>query len=303
MKVVVTGASGFIGSQVVRLLARAETEVYAVVRAGRDHAQLARNVRIVEVGADLSTVDALTSIASIGADTCIHCAWLTTPGEYLGSPLNTALQSATIALAERLAAGGCRRFVGVGTCFEYDIGDEILSEETPLAPAHPYSTAKAATYRALLALGRATSMQVAWARLFYVYGPGEHPRRLIASVVRDLLRGHEARCTEGAQVRDFLHVEDVAAALCAIARAELVGAVNVASGEPVTVATIAKRIAAILDCSERLRLGALPYAAGDPMFVLGDNRRLRSTGWSARWSLDDGLADAVRWWRTQEVAA
>ncbi|MCU1283248.1 MAG: UDP-glucose 4-epimerase [bacterium] len=302
MRVVVTGATGFIGRQVVRRLARAGDEVHAVVRRGRERPPLPDGARIVDID-DLSTDDARSRIADVGADSCIHCAWLTTPGEYLTSPLNASLQSATIALAERLAASGCRKFVGVGTCFEYDVSAGALSERTALSPAHAYSAAKAATYRALMALGETSSMRIAWARLFYLYGPGEERRRLVPSVVRSLLRGEEARCTAGAQVRDFLHVEDAAAALCAIARADVVDAINVASGEPVTVAAIVQRIAAIVGCPERVRLGALPYAVGDPMFVLGDNGRLRATGWTPRWSLEDGLADTVRWWREHGAEA
>ena len=103
--------------------------------------------------------------------------------------------------------------------------------------------------------------------------------------------------------RDFLHVSDVASALCALALGDASDAVNVCSAEPISVAAIAKRIGAIVGRPERVRgsARALPYAAGDPMFVVGDNRRLLATGWRPRWTLADGLADTVAWWRDREA--
>ncbi len=298
MKVVVTGANGFVGAAVVRALEARGDEAIAVVRAGSDRRRLsAARARVVE--ADFATEAGRAAIAGAGADACVHAAWYAEPGKYLAALVNLDLVGATLSLARELAQKGCKRLVGVGTCFEYDTTRGYLSEETPLAPAHLYSAAKAGTFLALKQLGALTGMQVAWARLFYLYGPDEYPGRLVPAIARALLRGEEARTTPGAQVRDFLHVDDVGSALAAVAHADVVGPINVASGSPVTVATIVREIAAICGRPDLVRLGALPYGAGDPMFVCADARALaKATGWSPRFGLRDGLADAVGWWRS-----
>jgi nucleoside-diphosphate-sugar epimerase len=239
-------------------------------------------------------------VAATKPDTCVNAAWYTEPGKYLSSLMNIDLQCATLSLAAKLAERGCRRFLGIGTCIEYDTAYGFLSEQTPLAPGHLYAAAKAGTFLALRHLGLVTGMQIVWARLFYLYGPDEHSGRLVASITRDLLRGDHARTTPGAQVRDFLHVEDAASAICALVHSDVVGAFNIASGCPVTVESIVNQVAAHAGYPERVLLGALPYAPNDPMFICADVHKLiDATGWAPRWSLSGGLADTVGWWRCE----
>ncbi|MGH7269835.1 MAG: NAD-dependent epimerase/dehydratase family protein [Polyangiaceae bacterium] len=302
MRVVVTGATGFVGAQVVRELARGGDDVFAVVRSTSDPRRLSDLPGVARIEADVLKYQGRIAIAAAKPDVCVHAAWYAEPGKYLWSLLNVDLMAATLSLARALAEGGCRRFVGIGTCFEYDTSAGYLSEKTPLAPLHLYSAAKAGTYLALRQLGVAAKMQVCWARLFYLYGPDEYKGRLVPSVARALLRGEEARSTPGAQVRDFLHVDDAASAIAALARSDVQDAVNVASGEPVTVASIVQQVAALCQRPDLVRLGALPYASGDPMFICADTRKLAATPWRARWTMGDGLADAVSWWRKAALA-
>jgi nucleoside-diphosphate-sugar epimerase len=301
MRVLLTGAAGFIGSHVVRLLVHERCEVLALVRPGTDLSRIAdvqSALRLLR--GDVLQLDPIeNALDSFKPDACIHLAWCAKPGEYLHSAENIDLVAGTARLATKLATVGCRRFVGVGTCFEYDTQGGTLSERTALDPRFLYSACKAATFMVLtnLPLG---DMTMAWARLFYLYGPFENERRLVPSVIRALLLGEEARCTTGAQVRDFLHVEDLASALWAIAQSSVAGAVNVGSGAPVTVAHLVKRLGEMLDRSELIKLGALPYAKDDPPFVCANNQRLRTeTSWQPRFALDDGLRATIDWWRSR----
>nr|MBK7067439.1 GDP-mannose 4,6-dehydratase [Deltaproteobacteria bacterium] len=108
----------------------------------------------------------------------------------------------------------------------------------------------------------------------------------------------------GLQVRDFLHVSDVAGGLVAVLRSGVAGAVNVGSGEPVTVREVVTRLGAMIGRPELLRLGAIDPKAGEPAFVCADNAKLRAeTGWKAAYTLDSGLADTVRWWRARMDSA
>lgn len=302
MRVLVTGAGGFVGSQVARQLAASGDEVIAMLRPGETPSRLegalaAMTAREVDL-ADAEGVAAM--VASERPEACVHTAWTAEPGKYLHSRDNLRLVESSHRLAEALADHGCARFVGVGTNAEYDTRQGWLSESTPVGPTYLYSACKLGLALTLEQLGLLTGMQVAWARLFYLYGPWEDPRRLVSSVTRALLEGREAPCSEGSQVRDFLHVEDVASALVATLRSSATGAVNVGSGQPVTVRAVVEKIGAITGRADLLRPGAVQVKAGEPAFVCADNTKLKiETGWRPRYTLDEGLEDTVRWWRAR----
>jgi nucleoside-diphosphate-sugar epimerase len=297
MRVLVTGAAGFVGSRVTRALAAAELDVHAVVR-GEPGPRLEGVAGIGLERCDISDPAAVAGLVDrVEPELCIHCAWIATPGVYLTSPENTTHERIAGDLAEALVAHGCARIVGVGTCFEYAPSDAPIRETSPLGATTPYARAKLAALDRMQDACAGSATTLAWARLFYLYGPGEDPRRLVPSVVLALLEGRPARTTPGEQLRDFLHVDDVAGALVAIGRSEVAGAVNVASGRPVAVRELVETLGVLTGRPELVELGALPYAPGDPMVVAGDNDRLvEECGFTPRLTLADGLEETVRWW-------
>ena len=137
--------------------------------------------------------------------------------------------------------------------------------------------------------------ELAWGRIFFVYGPGEPDGRLVPSVGRALLAGEPVPTTRGDQVRDFMHVEDVAAAFAALADGDVTGAVNVASGEPVTVREVVDTLAAAAGRPDLPRPGALPDREGDPPRLVADVSRLRDeVGFAPRIGLPEGLERDAR---------
>jgi len=300
VRVFLTGATGFIGSHVARLLVAEGCEVYALVRPGSNLWRIEDIVPLLQVVPyDLFEKEELEAeLSRIRPELCLHLAWYAEPGKYLASRENIRLLNASLNLATLLESLGCKRFVSAGTCFEYDTSLGYLSETTPTAPSSIYAASKLALHLVLEQIAGASSMSVAWIRLFYQYGPYEHERRLVPSVTRSLLRNQVAEATLGEQVRDFLHVEDVALAAWAVARSGLSGPVNIGSGEPVTVREIVTTIGAVLNRPELIALGALPDRASDPPFVCADNRRLvENTGWAPRYGLEEGLGHTVAWWQ------
>ena len=263
MRVLVTGAAGFVGSRVARVLLREGCEVHGWMRSdprGRLD-DIGSELRLATF--DLRDTDEIGSRTSeIRPDLCIHCAWYAVPGEYLHSPENHAHVEIGLALARALADAGCAHLVGVGTCFEYDTAVGILDEDSPTRPSTVYAQSKLALKDALDAYCSEVGLGFAWARLFYLFGPFEHERRLVPSVVLALLEDRPARTTAGEQVRDFLHSDDVAEALWAIARHRVAGPVNVGSGRGVAVRDLVLEIGALLGRPDLIELGALPYPAG-----------------------------------------
>jgi nucleoside-diphosphate-sugar epimerase len=303
VRVLVTGAAGFVGSSVARTLVRSGHEVYAAVREpGSRLDDVIRDVRLER--ADLAErTDVQAVVARVRPELCIHCAWFAVPGAYLQSPLNDVHRRASLDLARALAAHGCGRLVGLGTCFEYELGPAPLSEASPLAPLTPYAQSKLATCLELDEICAASGMSFGWARLFYLYGPHEDTRRLVPAVTLSLLEGRPARTTSGEQLRDFLHVDDVASAVCAVAGSRLSGPVNIASGTGVPVREIVLQLGEITGRPDLIEFGALEPAPGDPPVVVADNRLLvEACDWAPAFTLEDGLRQTVDWWRNRRAA-
>jgi nucleoside-diphosphate-sugar epimerase len=182
----------------------------------------------------------------------------------------------------------------VGTCFEYDFDYGYLSETTPTRPASLYAAAKTSTRLLCEQMARQRGVSFIWLRPFYQYGPFEDPRRLVPHVIDTLLAGGEAAITRGTQVRDFLHVADVGSAIAAAATSSLTGAVNVGSGQPITVREIVHTIGELIGGPVRIKFGARPDNPTDPPFICANTQKLLAgTTWTPRFDLRSGIADTI----------
>jgi UDP-glucuronate decarboxylase len=298
MRVLVTGATGFVGRWVVRELVTRNCEVSALVRDGSDLTPLS-GLPVQLIRAELTDTDQLrVGVAESKPELCIHLAWYVEAGKYLASLRNLEMLQASLRLAEVLADAGCKRLVGVGTNMEYDAARGYVAEDAPTRPASLYGASKLALFHLLEQLAALRGTSFAWGRVFYLYGPYEYPSRLVPDVILSLLRGETAKVTPGEQVRDFLHVEDAARALVDVALSDVTGAVNIASGTPIRLRELVLAIADALDARSRVQLGALPYRANDPMFVCGDVSKLRqATAFTPSYDLERGIASTVAFWR------
>ena len=269
--VLLTGAAGFVGRQVLRVLGERGCRVRPVVRAGKQET-LARDAAIETIVASpdiFAESAAWWARTCSGADTVIHAAWYAEPGQYLQSPKNQECLSGTLRLAEGAVRAKVRRFVGIGTCFEYDLNAGRLSVETPLRPSTPYAQAKVDAFNALSAALPRQGVAFAWCRLFYLYGEGEDSRRLVSYVRGRLQAGEPAELSSGSQVRDFLDVREAARMIVDVALGSQEGPVNICSGKAVTVRELAERIADEFGRRDLLRFGARPDNPVDPPCVVG----------------------------------
>ncbi len=296
-RVLVTGATGFIGrNAIVPLIAR-EYEVHAVcskpsVGTQDVHWHRADLLDNREVGALLK---------ALRPTHLLHFAWYAEPGKFWKSPQNYRWLESSIGLLQHFRESGGQRVVMAGTCAEYDWNFGYCSEfVTPCRPATPYGVCKNALQETLRSYGDQTALSCAWGRIFFLYGPHEHPAKLVSSVITSLLQGKRANCTHGAQVRDFMHVEDVASAFVALLDSDVQGSVNIATGRPISLGDVVLAVADHLGARERVNFGAIPAPENDPPLLVGDNRRLSDeVGWHPRYDLCRGIEQTVNWWKSQ----
>ncbi len=245
-----------------------------------------------------------TLVRTIAPNHLLHFAWYIAPGKWAAAPENFDWVAASLALVRAFREAGGTRVVTAGSCLEYDWNYGFCSEaRTPCVPHTTYGICKHAVQLLTTALANGSPMTSAWGRIFFLYGPHEHPDRLVASVTRSLLAGQPARTSHGNQVRDYLFAGDVADAFVALLESQVTGPINVASGRAIALKDIVLRIGDLIGRPELIQLGAIPAAPTDTPLVVADTTRLVSAlGWTPRTSLDDGLRETIAWWRARQSA-
>ena len=294
MNILVTGSTGFIGSAFIR----------AARAGGHQVAALARPEFIAQKG--LLDAPGLRwlggtleqppwpEIESVAPDTCLHAAWIATPGVYVDSPLNDDYLRWSVAFFRRLAAGGLRHGLGLGTCVEYRIdGRPARENATPLEPLSPYARAKDALRRAVDDELADAGFRFAWGRVFYPYGPGEHPARLCSALTRKRLAGESIRLNTPDSTKDYIYIDDLAAAILAVLQHGLHGPINLGTGTGVTVRAIAREIGRLLGREDLV--GESDQPTPDPLYyVVADATRLAvEAGWRPAWTLTAGLREIL----------
>lgn len=269
--VLLTGATGFVGRQVLRAYAGLGYPLRIVVREGKENElKHQKGIESTVLTANLFAESAeWWATVCKGVDTVVHVAWYTEPGEYLLSELNIDCLVGTLQLAKGAARAGVRRFVGIGTCFEYDLHGGYLSINTPLLPLTPYAGSKAAVFITLSQWLLQQRVEFVWCRLFYLYGDGEDPRRLVPYLHACLGKGVEAKLTSGQQVRDYLDVAVAGQMIASAALSNIQGPVNICSGMPITLMELAENIADKYGRRDLLIFGAHPNGIFDPPCVVG----------------------------------
>ena len=290
-RILVSGATGFIGRHALAPLKAAGHEVHAVTR---------REKWPDGDGVTWHRADLLASadvVNEVAPEMLVHLAWHVEPARFWTAPDNVRWVEASLALLRAFADRGGWRAVVAGTCAEYDwdaAGARCHERRTPVRPATLYGAAKHALGSVAARYAEQAGFELAWGRIFFVYGPGEPEGRLVPSVGRAVLAGEPVPTTRGHQVRDFMHVTDVAAAFTALADSGVTGPVNVASGEAVTVRTVVDALAEAAGRPDLPRPGALADREGDPPRLVADVSRLRDeVGFRPRMGLDEGLRDTL----------
>lgn len=271
-RILVTGATGFVGRQIIRALGSADVKLLPVVRAGKeDEVAGLSNIESVISTHDLfSESESWWEEQCHGTDIVIHAAWYAEPGKYLQAPQNIDCLIGSLRLAKGAAKSGVRRLIGIGTCFEYDLAHSVLSVDTPLKPLTVYAACKASLYLALSQWWLPNqSGGFVWCRLFYLFGEGEDERRLVPYIRKQLENGKPAELTSGKQIRDFMDVVDAGRKIAEVALSDRIGPFNISSGVPITVRQLAERIADEYGRRDLLKFDVRPDNHFDPPCVIG----------------------------------
>jgi nucleoside-diphosphate-sugar epimerase len=228
-------------------------------------------------------------IRAFHAGTCLHTAWITTPGIFLESPANDQFLAWSIAFAEKFFALGGQHFVGLGSCAEYLPAHRPLKEsESPLNQSSRYARCKNALREALEALAHQTGKSAAWGRVFYPFGIGEHPARLCSSLVLKIARGEAVALKTPESTKDYIYIEDLASAMLTVVERRFQGTINLGTGKGIAVREIARQLGA---CLKRPELVVeAPVGEADPLdYMVADASVLRGLGWNETVGFEPGL--------------
>jgi len=293
MKILLTGPTGFIGSAFIRFALEKGHHIAGLIIPGEAiPARAPRSDRLRWLRGTLEAAP-WPEIVEFQAEVCVHTAWITTPGVYLESPENEKFRDASLTFLRKACAAGARHIVGLGTCVEYRMGNEPLCEEsTPVEPGTTYARCKNELRLALEAGAREGGYTFSWARVFYPYGPGEHPSRLCSSIIAKLKAGEEVLLRTPGSTKDYIYIDDLASALLAVVGKRFAGTINLGTGGGVSVEQVARQLGGLLGRPDLIRLAADP--APDPFpFVVADIGKLKSLGWQQNVSCEEGLQRLV----------
>lgn len=240
---VVTGGNGFLGSKVVSSLLDANYFVRLILRIGSHH-ELKECVEIIYTNdLDFESVEWWTA-ATLGADIVIHCAWYVEHGLYMESSKNINSLHGLTKIAFGSLDSGVRKFIGIGTCLEY--GDPFSSLDKSISPSSLYASSKLSAFFILTQIFKNSNTKFLWCRLYYLYGDGESPSRLVPYIKRQIENDELVTLNNGSKMIDILEITVAAKMIVNASLSDDYGPIDIRSNQIMTIRDFAKGIAKMM---------------------------------------------------------
>ena len=275
MKVLVTGATGFIGSYVVNELLKRQHHVIATSRDQNKARSYEWFSQVEYISCDLNVAQENFFQFFQQPDLLIHLAWEGLPNYKDLFHLEKNLFS-NYRFLTNMIENGLKSLVVTGTCFEYGMQSGALNEDMETKPDNPYGIAKDTLRKFLEQLQKKIDFEFKWVRLFYMHGKGQSPNAILSQLDKALENEETSfNMSGGEQLRDYLSVEKVAEYIVKISMQNKVyGIINCCSGAPISIRSLVKDYLKEKQKSIHLNLGYYPYPDYEPMAFWGDNSKL-----------------------------
>lgn len=287
-RVLLTGATGLIGRETLKPLIESGFEVFAVSSKEQNDTE---NVNWIQ--ADLLDEHSVKTVfESVKPEYLLHLAWYATPPTYLESDLNFKWLASSLKMLEEFKNYGGKRAVFAGTCFEYEFKNEPLKETDKTNPTSTYAKCKNELRERATDYCDKSEISFGWGRIFYVYGKGEHEKRLVPFVINSLKNDKEVVISVGDLIKDYMYSKDVANAFVKFLESDARDCVNICSAKPVTIREVVLSIADKMNKTNLVKFEHKETA--QPPVILGDNTRLKNEiNFTPDYSLDTGLCEVL----------
>jgi len=290
MRILLTGSTGFIGSAFCRYVLDRGHEVAALVHQSRSPFDTIS--RLICLRGSLAEAP-WNDIRQFQPDLCVHCAWISTPGVYLESAQNRQFLKWSRDFLHRTLELGAKRILALGTCVEYKASTVPLSEDTgPLSMLTEYARCKHMLHEELHELCLIKGATLCWTRVFYPYGPGEHPARLCSSIIQRLSRDQPIMIRTPESTKDYIYIDDLVRALYLLLTRGYAGTINLGTGVGKPIREIANIIGTIMRKPHLIHFNPDPQL-GPPDCHIADVNRLQRLDWHAEVSIESGLLSLV----------
>jgi len=302
MRAFLTGATGFVGSHLCRLLVESGEEVAVLMRARSSPWRIEDLLdRVSVIRGDIVAIDSYKDeLAAFKPDIVYHLGWHGVSNDSRNNAGQVSENlSGGIALAEMAASVGCSAVIGVGSQAEYGPCAGAMDESAPTNPTTLYGAAKLSLYHLCRAALLESEVRFAWIRLFSAYGPMDNPNWMIPYLIDRLLDGKKPSLTLGEQKWDYIYVGDAVGAIASVGRTREAGGVfNLGSGKARPLRGVIESVRDLIDPTMPLGFGEVPYRPDQVMHLEADIRRLvGATGWRPKTDIAEGLRKTIEWHR------
>lgn len=287
-RVIVIGASGLIGKEVLWPLQKFGFEVFTIARNFQE-----RDRRVTQIQGDIFEEAFLeAAFKKAQATHLLNFAWGTT-GNYLDSYSNFLFMKAGINILKHFKENGGVKAIFAGTCLEYAPSDNPLLESSLLAPKTVYAQCK----NTLRELGEVycqkNKIDFGWGRIFYAYGHGENVKRLTPYIINSLNMNKDVVIHNGNLIKDYIYTKDIAGAFVQFLFSDIIGCVNICTGQAISLREYASTIAKIIGKENFLHINheetrQVPY-------VVGKNTKLtQEINYNIRYTLHNAISEILR---------